>query len=69
VSCRARADATEISLTENVVRAPMHPADQYEAFRDLIDSGSTAEEIAARFGISEIAVRKRLKLARVSPTV
>ena len=62
-------DATEISLTENVVRAPMHPADQYEAFRDLIDSGSTIADIAARFGISEVAVKQRLKLARVSPAV
>jgi ParB family transcriptional regulator, chromosome partitioning protein len=63
------ADATEIGLTENVVRAPMHPADQFEAFRDLIDGGSTPAGIAARFGISEVAVKQRLKLARVSPAV
>jgi len=63
------ADAAEISLTENVVRAPMHPADQFEAFRALVDDGSTPAEIAARFGISETAVKQRLKLARVSPTV
>jgi ParB family chromosome partitioning protein len=72
VPCRivpGSADATEISLTENVVRAPMHPADQYEAFRELIDSGSTIADIAARFGISEVAVRQRLKLARVSPAL
>jgi len=29
-------DPTEIGLAENTVRAPMHPADQYEAYRDLI---------------------------------
>ena len=63
------ADSAEISLTENVVRAPMHPADQFEAFRDLVDEGSTPADIAARFGISETAVKQRLKLARVSPTV
>jgi ParB family transcriptional regulator, chromosome partitioning protein len=63
------ADAAEISLTENVVRAPMHPADQFEAFRDLVDDGSTPADIAARFGISETAVKQRMKLARVSPTV
>ena len=28
-------DAAEISLAENVVRVPMHPADQFEAFRSL----------------------------------
>jgi ParB family chromosome partitioning protein len=72
VPCRVipgSADPTEISLTENVVRAPMHPADQLMAFRELIDGGSTPAEIAARFGISEVAVKKILKLARVSPVV
>ncbi len=63
------ADSAEISLVENVVRAPMHPADQFEAFSALVDDGSTPAEIAARFGISETAVKQRLKLARVSPTV
>jgi ParB family chromosome partitioning protein len=63
------ADAAEISLTENVVRAPMHPADQFEAFSGLVDSGSTPADIAARFGITETAVRQRLKLARVCPVV
>jgi ParB family chromosome partitioning protein len=72
VPCRVvsrSADATEISLAENVVRAPMHPADQFEAFRDLIDAGSSPADVAARFGITEAAVRKRLTLARVSPVV
>jgi len=72
VPCRVvpgSADATEISLTENVMRAPMHPADQFDAFRELVDNGSTPADIAARFGISESAVKKRLKLARVSPVV
>ena len=63
------ADAKEISLTENTVRAPMHPADQFEAFRDLIDAGSAPADIAARFGITEAAVKQRLRLARVSPEV
>lgn len=35
-------DATELSLAENVVRAPMHPADQFEAFRALADDGARA---------------------------
>lgn len=72
IPCRVipgSADATEISLTENVVRAPMHPADQFEAFRELIDAGSSVADVAARFGISEVAVKQRLKLARVSPNV
>ncbi len=63
----ADADATEISLTENVVRTQMHPADQFEAFRDLIEKGASIGDIAARFGVSESTVTKRLMLARVSP--
>lgn len=61
------ADATEISLAENVARTSMHPADQFEAFRDLIDKGSSAADVAARFGVSEGTVIKRMKLGRVSP--
>ena len=60
-------DATEISLAENVIRIPMHPADQYEAFKVLADEGRGQEEIAARFGTSPQIVRQRLKLASVSP--
>lgn len=62
-------DATELSLTENVVRANMHPADQFEAFCKLIDKGATVTDVAARFGITETVVQKRLKLARVSPVI
>ncbi len=72
VPCRivpGSSDATEIGLTENVMRAPMHPADQYEAFRDLVDADHTPADIAARFGIREEAVKRILRLARVSPVV
>jgi len=60
-------DAAEISLAENIVRLPMHPADQYEAFKALADQGKGPQEIAARFGCSPAVVRQRLKLANVSP--
>ncbi|MDQ7812760.1 ParB/RepB/Spo0J family partition protein, partial [Brevundimonas sp.] len=63
-------DAFEISLDENVTRFAMHPADQFEAFRDLADSkGWSAEEIAARFGVSPSLVRRRMRLGAVSPTL
>lgn len=61
-------DPHEISLDENVTRAAMHPADQFEAFRKLSeDRGLGAEEIAARFGVSAHVVRQRLRLGAVSP--
>jgi len=63
------ADATEISLAENAVRESMHPADEFEAFRNLSDKGMPAADVAARFGVTEAVVSKRLKLARVSPTI
>ena len=72
VSCRVLSKtnangSSEISLAENVVRAPLHPADQFEAFSKLKDEGLGAEEIAHRFGIASTVVFQRLKLAAVSP--
>jgi ParB family chromosome partitioning protein len=72
VPCRVvadDADVTEISLAENAVRENMHPADEFEAFRDLSDKGMPAADVAARFGVTEAVVSKRLKLARVSPVI
>jgi ParB family chromosome partitioning protein len=61
-------DPFEISLDENVTRADMHPADQFEAFKRLADErGLSAEEIGARFGVSAAVVRQRLRLGAVSP--
>lgn len=65
----ADADAGEISLAENVVRVAMHPADQFEAFRDLVDRGVDMAAVATRFGVTESVVAKRLKLGRLSPVV
>src|ERR1700730_17271518 len=62
-------DAAEISLAENVVRVPMHPADQFEAFRALIDNGAEITDVAARFGVTESLVARRMKLGRVSPVL
>lgn len=66
---RMAEDATEISLTENVMREQMHPADQYEAFKTLADQGKSVSDIAARFGTTEIIVNRRLALAKVSPVL
>ncbi|GLT00592.1 DNA-binding protein [Sphingobium jiangsuense] len=61
-------DPSEISLDENVTRTPMHPADQFERFRELADGkGWGAQEIGARFGVSASVVKQRLRLGAVSP--
>ena len=59
--------AVQISLTENSGREPMHPADEFEAFRQLIDAGQSIEDVAARFGVTPPVVERRLKLANVNP--
>jgi ParB family chromosome partitioning protein len=61
-------DAAEISLDENVNREDLHPADEFERFRELSENrGWGAEEIAARFGTSAHVVKQRLRLGAVSP--
>lgn len=70
VPCRVapkEADLPELSLTENVVRVPMHPADEFEAFRRLISAGKSVADVAARFGVTDAVVNRRLALSRVSP--
>src|SRR5947208_11568208 len=49
VPCVIRTEglAEEDSLAENVQRAPLHPLDQFRAFRDLREKGMGEEEIAA----------------------
>ncbi len=54
--------ATESSLAENAVRIAMHPADQVVAFSKLAREGATSEQIAARFGVAERTVQKRVRL-------
>jgi ParB family chromosome partitioning protein len=63
-------DPAEISLDENVSRSDMHPADAFEAFKDLAErKGYGAEEIAARFGVSAQVVRQRLRMGAVAPAL
>lgn len=58
--------ATTVSLTENFQREQMHPADEFEAFKALVDEGRPIEDIAADFGVTPLTVQRRLKLANVS---
>jgi len=68
VPCRVleNHNPVEVSLAENVVRAPVHAADQFEAYAKLHTEGLGAAEIAGRFGVSPLLVEQRLKLAAVS---
>jgi ParB family chromosome partitioning protein len=68
IPCVVRAEgiAEEDSLAENVQRAPLHPLDQFRAFKTLRDKGLGDDEIAARFFVSTSVVKQRLRLASVS---
>src|SRR3546814_5354991 len=61
--------AEEVSLAENVERAPLHPLDQFRAFQDMRDKGMSEEEIAAAFFVPAQVVKQRLRLASASPAL
>lgn len=74
VPCVVRDPATDIlaeddSLAENIQRAPLHPLDQYNAFKILRDKGMSEEEIAAAFFVAPQIVKQRLRLISVSPVL
>jgi ParB family chromosome partitioning protein len=67
VRCELRSkddDFLEVSLAENTVREQMHPADEFDAFLVLIESGKDEAEVAARFGVTETVVKQRLNRLR-----
>ena len=47
----------------------MHPADEYAAFAKLIGAGKSLEDVAAAFGVTPLVVKRRMKLAAVSPSL
>ena len=61
--------AEEISLAENLVRLPMHPADQVSAFSRLLDAGASVAEVATRFGVSQRLVKQRMRLGNAAPEI
>ncbi len=59
----------EVSLAENIERAPLHPLDQFRAFHALREKGMGEEEIAAAFFVDPKVVKQRLRLVSVSPSL
>ena len=57
--------AVELSLSDNK-QQPMHPADEFDAFKKLIEQGRSIEYIAAYRGIKPVEVQRRLKLAHAA---
>jgi ParB family chromosome partitioning protein len=69
VPCLLVADtlARTASLTENVQREAMGPVDELLAWKALVAEGRSVEAIAADFGVTPLVVKRRLRLANVSP--
>lgn len=61
--------SVEASLSENFHRVPMNPADECTAFKHFIDKGSSAEDVAKRFGVTTRFVEQRVRLAELAPPV
>jgi len=61
--------AREVSLAANIMRLPLHPADQFEAFKALVDEGVEVKDIASRFSLTVKDVKQRLALGNVIPPV
>ena len=45
----------------------MHPADEFVAMAALVNSGTSIEDVAKRFGTSERHVKQRLRLGNLAP--
>jgi ParB family chromosome partitioning protein len=59
--------ARTVSLSENVQREAMTPVDELFAWKALVTEGRSLEDIAADFGVTPLVVKRRLRLANVSP--
>lgn len=58
----------EVALVENVQREDLNPADEAEAYRQLMEAtGLTQEEVAERVGKSRPAIANSLRLLNLPP--
>lgn len=62
-------EGQEVSLIENVHRVTMDAMDEVQAYAALVASGSTADAVAQRFGVTRRHVDQRLALASLSPKI
>ncbi|MFL9942311.1 ParB/RepB/Spo0J family partition protein [Paraburkholderia graminis] len=60
-------EALTVSLIENTEREGLDPFDVLRAYRMLAEEGRSVDYIAALFSASPLTVKRRMKLASVSP--
>jgi ParB/RepB/Spo0J family partition protein len=70
VLIRAQAEAVDLSLSENLGKRDMNPADEFAAFETLMKPGTLSPaDLAKRFGFSERYVKQRLRLAGLADEI
>ncbi|AYO78336.1 ParB/RepB/Spo0J family partition protein [Sphingobium yanoikuyae] len=70
VLVRPKDEAIELSLSENLARRDMNPADEFTAFHELMKPGAMSPaDLAKRFGFTERYVKQRLRFASLHPDV
>lgn len=63
------ADAVEASLIENVARRDPDEVPQWATFTRLVKEGRSVDDIAATFGLPELAVKRVLALGNLMPRI
>lgn len=63
------AAAVEASLIENVARLDADEVTQWTTFTRLVKEGRTVEDVAATFGLPELAVKRVLALGNLLPRI
>ncbi len=70
VLIRPEEEAIELSLSENLARRDMNPADEFVAFAALMAPGTKSPaDLAKQFGFTERYVKQRLRLAGLADEI
>jgi ParB family transcriptional regulator, chromosome partitioning protein len=63
----SEADATAVSLIENVHRADMNPLDKARAFQTLLDKFGSLQSVSRETGVGVQTIRKYIQLLNLAP--
>jgi ParB family chromosome partitioning protein len=61
------ASARDTSLASNIIVAPMHPVDRYEAFAQQVKDGASHEQLQTNYAMTKKQVEQVLALSALSP--
>ena len=67
IVANGNATALEVAVAKSVTRVELHPVDEYESYRMMMDCGMPVDDVAAHFGVRKKWVLQRLQLASLAP--